>query len=99
LISFCSAQILDSIGRGGGSLTFREQIEDVISANGWERDLVIETLQAAGPGVPERIRIRLARPHASEPDGLVNDYTDGVHPLEQIQQECLRALRTGRPGI
>jgi hypothetical protein len=80
-------------------VTFREQIEDVISANGWERDLIVETLQAPGPGIPEQVRVRLVRPHPTEPGGLVNDYTDGVHPLEQVQQECLRALRTGRPGI
>lgn len=80
-------------------MTFREQIEEVISANGWESELVLETLEAAGPGVPERVRVKLLHPHPSEPHGVVNDYTEDVHPLEQIQQECLRALRTGRPGI
>jgi len=80
-------------------MTFKEQIEEVLSANGWEQDLVVETPQQPQPGVPELVRIRLARPHPNEPSGVVNDYTEGVHPLEQIQQECLRALRTGRPGI
>jgi hypothetical protein len=80
-------------------MTFREQIEEILEANGWEKDVVVETLQEPQPGIPARVRVRLARPHANEPSGIVNDYTDGIHPLEQIQQECLRALRTGRPGI
>jgi hypothetical protein len=80
-------------------VTFREQIEDIISANGWDGEVVVETLQAGQPGVPEQVRVKLKTPRPAEPSGVVNDYTDGIHPLEQIQQECLRALRTGRPGI
>jgi hypothetical protein len=80
-------------------MTFREQIEEILSANGWEHDVVVETLQEPQPGIPELVRVRLVNPHANEPSGIVNDYTDGVHPLEQVQQETLRALRTGRPGI
>ena len=30
---------------------------------------------------------------------IVNDYREEFNPLEQVQQECLRALRTGRPGL
>lgn len=65
---------------------FAEQVRDLFSANGWEGLLEIEDL---GSG---RIRVKL------QDGSLVNEYTEGVSPLEQVQYECLRALRTGRPG-
>ncbi|HUP56261.1 MAG TPA: hypothetical protein VM598_02335 [Bdellovibrionota bacterium] len=80
-------------------MTFKEQIEEVISANGWDSQLVVERLPATAPGAPESVRVRMRIPHVAEPSGMVGDYVEGVHPLEQVQQECLRCLRTGHPGI
>lgn len=73
-------------------MTFREQIEELLDANGWKGKFVIEDLS------PTSVRLRLKDPHPAEPSGMVGDYTEGTNPLEQVQGECLRALRTGRTG-
>jgi hypothetical protein len=73
---------------------FLNQVKEIIEANGWENLLVIEILD----GNPDTLRIRLGKEHPIAAMEVVNDYTSGVSSLEQVQQECLRALRTGRPG-
>lgn len=75
-------------------MEFLNQILEIIAANGWDGLFQLEVV-AKNPTV---VRIRLGDKHQSAPQELVNDYTEGVHPLEQVQQECLRALRTGRIG-
>ena len=81
---------------------FYHQIQELISANGWETQLSLEIIQGVDPssiGARTTVRVRLPAHHPVSPSEIVNEYTEGVHPLEQIQQECLRALRTGHPGI
>ncbi len=92
--------MIESHGRGTGALKmvnesdYLDRILDLIESNGWSRELQLEILSDS----PTVVRVRLGSDHRSSPGDLVNDYTDGVHPLEQVQQECLRALRTGRIG-
>jgi hypothetical protein len=69
-----------------------EQIQELIQANGWEKLLTAEC-------VPPYVVVKLGEGHSTAPLEIVNHYAEGVNPIEQIQQECLRALRTGRPGI
>jgi hypothetical protein len=77
------------------------QILELIEANGWTAELTLEII----PGerhpatTPEIVRVKLSSNHPISPNGLINEYQEGQHPLEQIQQECLRALRTGHPGL
>ena len=78
----------------GSSDQYFDQITEVIQANGWEKQLTIELLQPS-----HGVRVRLGKTHPIAPSEIVNDYQEGIHPLEQVQQECLRALRTGSPGI
>lgn len=77
---------------------FKEQIEDLIQANGWEGLLTVEPLLEGNPAA-KGVRVKLSSEHSTAPSTIVNDYLEGVHSFEQIQQECLRALRTGRTGI
>jgi hypothetical protein len=79
-------------------LNYFDQIEDLVKANGWEKVLIVERVSAAGQS-PIMVQIRLQSNHLTAPNAIVNVYVENVHPLEQVQQECLRALRTGRPGI
>ena len=79
-------------------MNYFDQIEDLIIANGWEKVLIVEWVSAAGQ-MPIMVQIRLQSNHLTAPNAIVNVYVENVHPLEQVQQECLRALRTGRPGI
>jgi hypothetical protein len=79
-------------------LNYFDQIEDLVRANGWEKVLIVERVSAAGQS-PIMVQIRLQSNHLTAPNEIVNVYVENVHPLEQVQQECLRALRTGRPGI
>ena len=77
--------------------TYEEQICELIRANGWEGQLSVVDIEPEGG--PQKVRVKLSENHPVAPGESVNDYIDGIHPLEQVQQECLRALRTGRPGI
>jgi hypothetical protein len=81
--------------------SFIAEIEEIIRANGWEGQLIVEALGGNPTDSDSRqtVRIKLSSQHSVAPLEIVNEYTDGVHPLEQVQQECLRALRTGYPGI
>lgn len=76
--------------------SFIDQIRELVRANGWEDQLMIE--EWGTPSQPV-IRVRLSAAHPSAPSELVNDYQEGISSLEQVQQECLRAIRTGRPGL
>lgn len=76
---------------------FLEQIQELFNLNGWENLLIVELVSQSND--TPVAAVKLAANHGTAPLDLVNEYTFGVHPLEQIQQECLRALRTGRPGI
>ena len=93
---------------------FLNQILDLIEANGWTRDLVVTELSSSSssssssshsvdPHSPlrpsVRIQIHLSAHHSLAPSELVNIYEEGIHSLEQVQQECLRALRTGHSGL
>jgi hypothetical protein len=73
---------------------FLEQINELILANGWEGQLLVELIDSS-----QIVRIRLNSSHPIAPLEIINDYQEGVHPLEQVQQECLRALRTGSAGL
>ena len=73
---------------------FLEQIRELISANAWEKDLIVEADPAQ-----KMVRIKLTAAHRVEPNALVGEYYEGIQGLEQVQSECLRALRTGRTGI
>jgi hypothetical protein len=73
-------------------MTFRAQVEELLDANGWKGKFAIEDLS------PTSVRLRLTDPLPAEPSGMVGDYTEAMNSLEQIQYECLRALRTGRTG-
>jgi hypothetical protein len=75
---------------------YLEQIQDLIQANGWEGQLVLEVLDDVDR---KRVRVRLGEQHPTAPLEVINEYDEFLNPLEQVQQECLRALRTGRPGI
>lgn len=75
---------------------FVDQIKDLIQANGWEGQVVVEQINPSSPAV---VRVTLSDHHPSAPAELINEYLEGVNSLEQIQSECLRSLRTGRPGI
>lgn len=79
-------------------MNYFDQIEDLVKANGWEKVLIVERVSAAGQS-PIMVQIRLQLNHLTAPNAIVNVYVENVHPLEQVQQECLRTLRTGRPGI
>lgn len=74
--------------------TFIQEISELIEANGWSHDLVVQWVEE-----DQVVRIRLSSQHPISPNELINDYREGLHPLEQVQQECLRALRTGSPGL
>lgn len=76
---------------------FLEQIHELFEANGWKNELTTEMISSSD-SVP-RVRVRLVKNHPIAPLGIVNEYQEGINSLEQIQSECLRALRTGRPGI
>jgi hypothetical protein len=76
---------------------FLDQISELIRANGWEGQLKLELL--AENESAAHVRVRLSQNHPVAPLAIVNEYMEGTHPLEQVQQECLRALRTGSPGI
>ncbi len=78
------------------SMSFIEQVKELIQANGWENELQIELISDSGQS---GVRIRLSENHLTSASQLVNEYWEGISSLEQIQQECLRALRTGRTGI
>ncbi len=78
-------------------LEFRDQVLELIQANGWEGLFQIELLPKGD--CPTVLRVRLGQNHLVAPLDIVNDYSPSVHGLEQVQQECLRALRTGRAGI
>jgi hypothetical protein len=78
------------------SSMYLENIKELISANGWEKQLIVEQI-SENPLV--QVRISLTPSHSIAPGAIVNEYSEGVHPFEQIQQECLRALRTGSPGL
>lgn len=78
-------------------MSFLEQIQELLAANGWEKELSLEVLNPEAEG--RTIRIRLPTHHPVSPLEVINEYTEGVNPLEQIQQECLRALRTGHSGL
>lgn len=69
------------------------QVNEIIEANGWNDDLRVEEVSN------EQVRITLGPNHPICPGEFVNDYYQGMTPFEQIQSECLRALRTGRTGI
>lgn len=75
------------------------QIIELLEENGWTGLIVVEQISAPEDESPEVVEVRLADNHSTAPGDLVNVYTDGIHPLEQVQQECLRSLRTGRPGL
>lgn len=76
---------------------FLEQILELFEANGWKHQLTTEMISSSDSA--SKIRVRLLNNHPIAPSGIVNDYQEGINPLEQIQSECLRALRTGRSGI
>jgi len=83
---------------------FANQILELIRENGWEGLLNVEDMPTnhAVPGQVSSgqwVRVSLGTEHRTAPSELVNEYCESIHSLEQIQQECLRALRTGRPGI
>lgn len=80
-----------------GRMNYRDQIEELLSANGWDGKFILEVLPGP-PGSPQVVRVTMKEPHPAEPSGLVNEYNEALNPLEQVQQECLRALRTGRVG-
>ncbi len=75
---------------------FLIQIEELLKSNGWSHQFILEVVSTT-PGAT-RVEIRLSKEHAVAPLDIVNCYEEALHPLEQVQQECLRALRTGRPG-
>ena len=76
---------------------YLEQIKELIHSNGWDGQFDIEVIEESAEA--QTIRIRLSERHPTAPCEIVNDYREGMNPLEQVQQECLRALRTGRPGV
>ena len=75
------------------SSSYLNLIDELIRSNGWEDQLLVEWVENS------IVRIRLSQNHPVAPLDIVNDYLEGTHSLEQVQQECLRAIRTGRPGI
>jgi len=75
---------------------FLDQINELIRANAWEGQLIVELVPSS---VPSAVRVSLSAAHPTAPSEVINQYVEGLNPLEQVQQECLRALRTGRPGI
>ena len=74
--------------------SFIQDIEEIIEANNWIGQLEIEPLPPSS-----RVRIRISSSHPFFPSEIVNDYSPEENPLEQLQQDCLRALRTGSSGI
>ncbi len=85
-------------------MSFLDEIYDLLQANGWEGQLVLEVLQSStlsqdNGSQRQIVRVLLSQDHPFAPSEIVNEYEEGVHPLEQIQQECFRALRTGRSGL
>ena len=79
-------------------MSYLDQIQNLLQANGWEQLLLTELVSAAGVS-PVMVQIRLHADHLSAPLEVVNIYVENIHSLEQIQQECFRALRTGRSGV
>jgi hypothetical protein len=73
---------------------FIREISELIEANGWSHELKVDWIEE-----DQVVRVRLTSQHPISPNEIVNDYREGLHPLEQVQQECLRALRTGSPGL
>ena len=78
---------------------FYTQILELVEANGWSGDLVIIELDSSVSDSRVRVQVSLSTHHSVAPSELVNIYDEGIHSVEQVQQECLRALRTGRSGI
>lgn len=74
--------------------TYVQNIQELLEANGWAQQLTLEPNETRGI-----VQIFLPADHPVSPNGLVNEYAPDYSPLEQVQQECLRALRTGHPGI
>lgn len=70
---------------------FEKQLQELLHFNGWEELILIERIETG-------FRLKLSPSHRTAPLDIINDYPVGS-PLEQVQQECLRSLRTGRPGI
>jgi hypothetical protein len=81
------------------SSNYLNQIIELLEENGWGGLFEVTSQEEPGLASGESVQIKLGAGHPTAPGDLVNIYTEGVHPLEQIQQECLRSLRTGRPGI
>lgn len=79
--------------------SFYTQILEMIDANGWSGQFKVVECSESTVKSPVRIQIYLSEHHPVAPSELINLYEEGVNPLEQIQQECLRALRTGRSGV
>jgi len=72
---------------------FLEDVRDILRSNGWDPVLEAEIIE------PDLVRVR--KKSAKNPpdvDDVVNVYPVGSTPLEQVMQECLRFLRTGRIG-
>lgn len=75
------------------------QILEMIEANGWLGKFTLSLSEDSEDQTSVRIHVYLSEQHPVAPSELINIYEEGVHSLEQIQQECLRALRTGRSGV
>jgi hypothetical protein len=78
---------------------YYSQILELLESNGWTGLFEVEILNKEHNDAEQTVRIRLGLKHLTNPGDIVNDYCESRHPLEQIQQDCLRALRTGRTGI
>jgi hypothetical protein len=77
---------------------FVDRILELLAENGWSESFRVEEIPPH-EGASKLVRVRLSDSHPVGPGDIVNDYIENVHSLEQVQYECLRAVRTGRPGI
>jgi hypothetical protein len=80
-----------------------DEVNELIDGNGWERELVAERVDGSGgpaaPGAPSFVRVRRRSSAVPPADGdVVNLYPEDALSHEQVMQECLRFLRTGRIG-